>query len=74
MRASASGSQTQAAPRGQVALVQVAAPLDLAGQALAQGARQHDHTVLGAFAVAHQDLAAVQVEVVDAHPAGFQEA
>ncbi len=50
----------------QVALVQRAALGEVAFQFRPQGARQHDDAVLGALAVAHDDLPALRIEVVDA--------
>jgi hypothetical protein len=43
-------------------------------QPVSNGARQHDDTVLVALALADEDLAAVQVDVLDAQLAAFEQA
>jgi hypothetical protein len=59
---------------GQVALVELAAPVQLPLQVGAHRPGQHDHAVLVPLAGADHDLPARQVRVLDAHLAALQQA
>jgi hypothetical protein len=57
---------------GQVTVVQRPPVVDPRRQRRPQLARQHDDPIFVALAAPHQDLAAFQVEVLDAQAAAFQ--